>query len=177
MNATRFAILGIILSAFVAAVALYYTQHYAFRYEVSLEDVGGVELTLVATELRDPIVVRDFQGNDSDSSPLAFKACFKTPHSMAMLTETFEIYDDPVPTNAPNSFPCFDAKEIGVALETGAATAFTSHANFQYGFDRVVAIFDDGRGYAWHQLNICGERAYADEDLPSHCPPVPEGLK
>ena len=32
--------------------------------------------------------------------------------------------------------------------------------NFEYGIDRYVVIYPDGRGYAWHELNDCGEKLY-----------------
>ena len=49
--------------------------------------------------------------------------------------------------------PGRSAAAIGAALETGEAVAFLSQANSHPGVDRVVAVFPDGRAYAWHQLN------------------------
>ncbi len=53
---------------------------------------------------------------------------------------------------APGWFDCFDANAIGEALERGEALAFLSQAEIAVGVDRVVAVFPDGRAYAWHQL-------------------------
>ena len=63
---------------------------------------------------------------------------------------------------------------IGTALEEGQATAYLGVPNIQYGFDRVVAIFPDGKGYAWHQMNICGEEVFDGNPPPPSCPPRPE---
>jgi hypothetical protein len=57
-----------------------------------------------------------------------------------------------VPLNAPAAFPCFDAAAIGAALESGEALAFLSEPEIHPGVDRVVAVFADGRAFAWHQL-------------------------
>ncbi|WP_420858996.1 DUF6446 family protein [Marivivens marinus] len=177
MNATRLAISGIVLSALIAGLAMYYLQVYAFYDEVTAEDAGGVELTLVGTDARDPINFDNFQAIDSDSSPLRFRACFTTGHSLAMLTETYEIYDAAEPLVAPAWFSCFDARAIGEALESGEAVAFLSRENDPYGFDRVVAVFPDGRGYVWPQMNHCGEVVFDGDPAPEGCPPVPEGLQ
>ncbi len=92
-----------------------------------------------------------------------------------MLTETYVIYDDAVPLNAPGWFDCFDAAEIGAALENGEALAFLGTENISYGIDRIVAVLPDGRGFAWHEINTCGKLAFDGEDLPATCPPKPEG--
>jgi hypothetical protein len=70
-----------------------------------------------------------------------------------MLTETYRSYDQAEPLVAPSGFDCFDAAAIGRALETGEALAFLSEPDIHPGVDRVVAVFSDGRAYAWHQLN------------------------
>ena len=45
------------------------------------------------------------------------------------------------------------AETVGKALENEQAIAYLAQANIHDGVDRVVAIFDDGRAFAWHQLN------------------------
>lgn len=177
MNTTRFAILGIVMSALIAGIALYYLQVYAYYTEVTAEDAGGVELVSIHTGAPEPILFADFRAIDSDSSPLRYRACFTTANSLGLLTETYEIYDEAVPLTAPAWFDCFDAKAVGAALETGEAVAFLSRENIRYGFDRVVAVFPDGRGVVWHQINACGEVVFDGNPAPEGCPPVPEGLK
>jgi hypothetical protein len=112
-----------------------------------------IRLTPVASDAPEAIVAENVTGIDADSSPLRFRACFTTPLSQAMLSETYRLYDDPTPLNAPGWFDCFDAAAIGAALEAGEALAFLAEAEIRPGVDRVVAVFPDGRAYAWHQLN------------------------
>ena len=76
-----------------------------------------------------------------------------TEGGRAMLTETYKIYEGAQPLNAPSWFPCFDAGKIGDALESGEAVAFLSQANIAPDVDRVVAIFPDGRAFAWQQFH------------------------
>ena len=78
---------------------------------------------------------------------------FTTPMSQAMLPETYLPLADAVPLTGPKWFDCYDAVEIGEALETGEAIAFLSERNIHDGIDRVIAVFPDGRAFAWHQLN------------------------
>lgn len=164
----------IVLSAVLGGALMYYLQVYGFYDEVAPTGVEDVQLTTVAAGVPEPILFENFKAIDSNSSPLRYRACFTTPLSEAMLTETYTLYDDPVPNVAPGWFDCFDAVAIGTALEEGRATAYLGVPNIQYGFDRVVAIFPDGSGYAWHQMNICGEEVFDGNPPPPGCPPRPD---
>lgn len=164
---------SIVLCALLAGGGLYYTQVYGFYFNVPAEQ-STVELTGYTSDVAEPILIDDFQGIDAESSPLKYRACFSTPHSQAMLTETFQPYENAVPLKAPNWFDCFDAAEVGQALEEGRALAFLGQANIAYGFDRVVAVMDDGRGFVWHQINHCGEEVFDGKPAPEGCPPAPE---
>ena len=145
----------IVISALVAGAAIYYLQEYAYY--------GPVKASAPATQIRlqpldgalaEPMLMTsEFEGIDADSSPLRFRGCFLTPMTLPMLTENYLIYDHPTPLNAPSWFSCFNADQIGEDLESGAAVAFLSEANIHPGIDRVVAIYPDGRAFAWHQLN------------------------
>ena len=143
----------LVLSGAVAGIAMYWLQVYAFYEEAAF--VPGQEITLTSIESGQPeaILADDVKGIDADSSPIRFRACFHTPLTPAMLTETYKIYEKPEPLTAPGWFDCFDAAAIGESLEKGEAIAFLSQANIHPGVDRVVAVFPDGRAYAWHQLN------------------------
>lgn len=143
----------IVLVAAVAGIAMYWLQEYAFYDKASFQPGNEIKLTLIESGLPEPILAEGVEGIDADSSPLRFRACFHTPLSQAMLTETYKMYDKAVPLNAPSWFGCFDAARIGEALEKGEAIAFLSQANIAPQIDRVVAVFPDGRAYAWHQLS------------------------
>jgi hypothetical protein len=170
----RFVIGAIMVIALAAGAAMYYLQVYAFYDPVEPASAGAeMRLTTIAGVV-EPILSDGFEGIDSQSSPIRFRACFTTPQSVAMLTETYKTYAAPVPLTAPAWFDCFDAKAIGAALEQGEAIAFLGEENITYGIDRVVAVFGDGRAYAWHQINACGRVVFNGEPAPAGCPPVPE---
>jgi hypothetical protein len=92
---------------------------------------------------------------------------------MAMLTETYQVYEGATPLVAPGWFSCFNADDIGVALEEGRAVAYLGEENIQYGIDRVVAIMDDGRAFAWNQINSCGAVVFDGSPAPEGCPVPP----
>ena len=165
---------AILASGVVAGAAMYYLQVYGFYTEVSGPDVENVQVTTLAGGAPEIILSENFKAIDADSSPIRYRACFTTPQSLPMMTETYALYDEAVPLNAPGWFDCFDADEIGAALEEGSALAFLGTFNVIYGIDRIVAVHDDGRGWVWHQINHCGEEVFDGNPPPEGCPPPPE---
>ncbi len=164
------------MSALIAGVAMYYLQVYAFYEDVSAE-VENVQLTSVVTGQAEPVVFENFKGIDSDSSPLRYRACFNVAGSLAMMTETYVVLDTATPLVAPGWFDCFDADQIGADLEAGVALPFMGEENVTYGIDRIVAVYPDGRAYAWHEINRCGEVVFDGDPVPDDCPTPPEGLR
>ncbi len=153
MNVGKIAAGFIVIASLIGGAFLYYTQVYAYYQPVAFQPGAEIMLTPVESDVPEPILAEGVTGIDGDSSPIRFRACFTTPMTLAMLSETYRIYDRAEPLNAPGWFDCFDAPAIGAALEKGEAVAFLSQANIHPGVDRVVAVFPDGRAYAWHQLN------------------------
>ena len=165
----------IVVFSLLFGAGLYYTQVYAYYDRL---DVSAPAATVRATTfegLTEDILAESFEGIDADTSPIRFRACFTTPLSVAMMSETFEPYDRPEPLIAPKWFSCFDAKKIGADLESGAALAFMGEENIEYGIDRVIAVYPDGHGFAWNQINRCGDAVFDGDPAPMGCPPAPEG--
>lgn len=148
---------GIVIIAAVAGAAMWYLQEYAFYTPVAFTQGAEILLTPVTSDRPEPILVKDVQGIDASSSPLRFRACFTSEMSLATLTESYVVYDKPTPLNAPGWFSCFDAAAIGQALDSGEAVAFLGQKDVVPNaggveIDRVIAVFPDGRAYAWNQL-------------------------
>jgi len=144
---------GIVVTSLIAGAAMYWLQVYAFYAPVTFTPGDEIRLTPIIGDAPEAIVVADLQGIDANSSPLRFRACFTTPLTLATLSETYRSYTAAAPTIAPGWFDCFDAGAITAALESGEALAFLSEALIAPQIDRVVAVFPDGRAYAWHQLH------------------------
>jgi hypothetical protein len=153
VNVGRIAVGFIVLTAVVGGAALWYTAERAFYEPVAFTPGAEIRLVPLGSDQPEPILVEGIEGTDADSSPIKFRACFRTPMTLAMLTETYRPYENAVPLNAHRAFPCFDAAAIGSALAAGEAVAFLSEPGIHPGVDRVVAVFQDGRAYAWHQLS------------------------
>ncbi|MDP5084144.1 MAG: DUF6446 family protein [Yoonia sp.] len=168
----RIIIVAMLVMAAVLGGVLYYQQVYAY-YEDVVAGPDAIMLTSVSTGAAEPLLIQNFAGIDAISSPLRYRACFETPISQATLTETFVIVENAEPRVAPRWFDCFDAAQIGADLG-GDAIAFMGVENIQYGIDRIVAIYPDGRGYAWHQINQCGEVVFDGNPVPEGCPQPPE---
>ena len=165
----RIAAALVVLAAVLGGGAMYYLQVYAY-YERS--EGGEVALTLADGE---PAIVpvTDASAIDADSSPLRYRACFRE----ALDPAAFEPYPAAEPTVGPRWFGCYDAGEATRAIEEGAAAPVLGTANLTYGVDRVAALFADGRGMMWHQLNPCGAAVYAGREPPAGCPPPPEAYR
>ena len=141
-----------ILAMLIAGGGLYYTQVYAFYDDPKSTEAAVLSLKAAGLDEQRDLPVTDMISVDKDSSPLGYRACFTVKNSLAMLTETYELIEA-VPLEAPNWFHCFDADEIGLAIEEGRALTFLGQHEIKDGVDRVIAVLDDGRGFAWHQLN------------------------
>lgn len=153
MNAARIILGAIVIVSALAGGFLWYTAERAFYEPVAFQPGAEIRLVPLVSGQPEAIIVNGIEGIDADSSPIKFRACFTTPLTLAMLTETYKTYEGAEPLVAPRGFDCFDAEAIGRALDSGEALAFLSEPNIHPGVDRVVAVFGDGRAYAWHQLN------------------------
>ncbi|MDQ2092012.1 DUF6446 family protein [Marimonas arenosa] len=163
----------IVATALIFGAVVYYFQVYGYYEEVAVHGAEDVMLTALVSGRPEPILYGDFKAIDGSSSPIRYRACFTVQNSIPMLTETYEAYEAAEPRNAPGWFDCFDAQEIGHALENGEALAFLGTRNVEYGIDRVIAVLPDGRGFAWHQINHCGEVVFDGKPVPEDCPPKP----
>ncbi len=161
------------LSAVLAGAGMYYLQVYGFYYEVEPKPGQDVTLLSVGGETPQPIAYSLFQAIDADSSPIRYRACFNTDLSKEQLSG-FTTVENAEPLTAPGWFDCYDAVAIADALKTGQAQAYMSAKNIHYGVDRIVVIAEDGRGFVWHSLNNCGEKAYDGTVVGEECPPRPQ---
>ncbi|WP_047996991.1 DUF6446 family protein [Puniceibacterium sp. IMCC21224] len=152
---------------------MYYLQVYAFYEPVIATGTDDVQLTAKVSGEPEVILYEDFRAIDANSSPIRYRACFTTPMGLSTLSDTYKEYVGAAPRVAPGWFDCFDAEAIGEDLEAGRAMAFTSQRNITYGIDRVIAVTQDGRGYIWHEINDCGDKAYDGSPLDDTCPPPP----
>ncbi len=164
---SKIVVILMLLTAGVAGVAMWWLQVHAFYDRLPAQDT--IPLTPVGALAPQAFRISDFEGIDSDSSPIRHRACFRLDATPPRLTP----YAEAVPLNAPRWFSCFDAGAIGAALRTGEAQAVLAEPNVRFGIDRVAALFPDGRGYAWTQFNACGRAHYDGDPLPPGCPSPP----
>lgn len=143
----------LLLCGLVAGVALWYLQIHAFYDEVPATGPEDVRLTARESGAPEPVAHGDFRAIDSDSSPIRYRACFTLEAPRAELEARYVTLEDAVPLVAPGWFDCFDAEAVGEALAAREARAVLSEREIHRGVDRVIAVFPDGRAYAWNQLN------------------------
>lgn len=166
-------LVGILLVGFalIFGAVVYYTQVYAY-YEPVDTDALVIRLTQPGgNDAPVAIDTTEMEAIDGSSSPLRFRACFRTDAAIADLSATYQVFEGAEPLIAPGWFDCFDAETIAAGLRDGTATAFLGEKNIAFGVDRIVAVTADGRGYSWHQINDCGEKAYDGSPVGDACPP------
>jgi len=177
----KFMVILLLGSAALMGGGMYYLQVYAYYEPITLSNgppspgTTQIRLTTQTSGQPEPIRVSGFKGIDANSSPLRFRGCFTISQNLDELRAAYVAYPDATPLVAPGWFDCFDATQIGGDIETGTATAFLSEQNTPYGIDRVIAVYPDGRAYAWHQINACGAVVYDGKPAPDGCPPPPGG--
>jgi hypothetical protein len=158
----------LLLCAAIAGGALYYLQVYGY-YETVQDDGQQIALTVESGEAV-PVSYTAFEAIDATSSPIRYRACFRAD---AVDLSGAQPMPEAIPRNAPGWFDCFDAAAIAADLAEGTATAYLGVKNIAYGVDRIVVLTEDGRGFAWHDLNDCGEKAYDGTVVGEACPERP----
>ena len=162
----KFVVILLLSVAVLAGAGLWYTSTRAYYAPVD----GPVTLTLAKGGDLTTLPASDVSAIASTSSPLGFRACFRHELDLSAIDALADAHPDPEPTIAPDWFDCFDAEAVGGLLTAGEARAFLAYPNVAYGVDRVVALTADGRGWAWHQLNDCGRKAYDGTPVGPACP-------
>ncbi len=117
--------------------------------------IGPVDVTIALTPVSggvaEEILLDGLRATSDNAIPESLWACFTTPLSMGLLTESYEVADDVTPTNPVSSLPCFDADGVMTAVTAGEAVAFVGERDVWPGVDRLVAVYLDGRAVAWNQ--------------------------
>ena len=170
----KFLAIVLLTCGIIAGGAMYYLQVYAYYSTVVPNGSTDVVLKPLDGSVAQAIAYSDYKAIDSNSSPIRYRACFTAENTADELKALYVTTKDAEPLVAPGWFDCFDAKEIGAAIESQSATSFLSIENVSYGIDRIVSVLDDGRGYAWNKINRCGKIAFAGKPLPPDCPTPPE---
>jgi hypothetical protein len=97
-----------------------------------------------------PVPVAGYDGISASSSPLKLRACLRIdPAAVAGLAPA----PDATPLNPPFWFRCFSASALTRDLASGAATAYRIEHDHPPGFDLMLAVYPDGRGYLWRELD------------------------
>lgn len=140
----------LVLVAVLAGIAMYYLQVYGFYEDV--DEITGAQAMIVtrADGSTQPVAVSDFKAIDANSSPIRYRACFTL--DPAAVTDAAP-FPEATPLNGPGWFQCYSAKALTADLESGAARAVLGQSEVRPDVDRIIAVYPDGRAFAWHQLN------------------------
>ena len=136
----------VLAGGLVAFAALFGLVLWWFTVFAYYRTVDGLVFIDVAGER---VEVVGYRGIDADSSPLKMRGCLRLdPGALPDAPEA----EDPAPLIAPFWFGCFDAETIGADLEAGRAEAVVAGRDDPPGFERILAVYPDGRAFTWRQL-------------------------
>jgi hypothetical protein len=137
-------ILVLAFAAFLAVFAAAFVWFQFFAYYQRHRDVGALAIA------GESLPVAGYDGIDAATSPLKLRGCFRIdPAAVAALAPAA----DATPLTAPFWFRCFSARRLTRVLAAGAATAYRIAHDEPPGFDLMLAVYPDGRGFTWRQLN------------------------
>lgn len=135
---------GILLIGTVFGVGMWYSQQIGYYERVE----GLTEVTINGT----PFAVSGYEGVDGRTSPLKLRGCFLLDDPAGAIAAG-EPAPDAVTLTTPSHVACFDAEGILADIRSGAATAIMAGLDEGDGADLYMAIYPDGRGYAWRLAN------------------------
>jgi hypothetical protein len=136
-----------LILAFAGFVALFVAAlvwFQVFAYYERQHGVGALTIDGAA------VPVADYDGIDATTSPLKLRGCFRIdPSAVANLAPA----TDATPLVGPFWFRCFDAGRLTDDLAASRAEAYRIAHDDPAGFDTLIAVYPDGEGYLWRQLN------------------------
>jgi hypothetical protein len=135
-----------LIGGFAAFVAVFTAALIYFQFYAYYEETGDItSITVQGVE----VAVSDYKGLVATSSPLKLRGCFRLDPAV--------LPDVPAPGAtpliAPRRFACFDAEKLDKDIEAGLARAVLAAKNEPDGFDRILAVYPDGRAFMWRQFN------------------------
>jgi len=135
---------GIVVVAIVFGTGMWYAQQRSF-YDV----VTGIERVQVDGQ---DFAVTEYEGTDGTRSPLKLRGCFRLADPAAAIAAG-EPAPDAVPLTTPDWITCFDEEAILADITAGRATPIMAGEDEGDGADLYMAIYPDGRAYAWRLAN------------------------
>lgn len=136
-----------LILAFAAFVAVFAAALVWFQFFAFYERQSGVGALTIDGRT---VPISAYDGIDASTSPLKLRGCFRIdPAAVATLAPA----TDATPLVAPFWFRCFDARRLTDDLAAGRATAHRIAHDQPAGFDLMLALYPDGEGYLWRQLN------------------------
>lgn len=135
---------GLVLFALLFGIALWAALvhgHYQRVNGLTQVDVRGRALAVSA-----------YEGLDAPGLPLKLRGCFQLADVSALLAAAPPA-PKAQPLSTPGWFTCYDAARLGADLASGLAVAVLAAEKEQGFFDRIIAVYPDGRAFMWRQLN------------------------
>jgi len=135
---------GIVGAAILFGTGLWYAQQRSY-YTI----VTGIDSVRIGQ--RD-FAVTGYEGTDGTTSPLKLRGCFRVDDPAAAIAAGHPA-PDAVPLTTPDWIACFDEDAILADLSAGRATAIMAGEDEGDGADLYMAVYPDGRAFAWRLAN------------------------
>ena len=144
-------VIALLVAGAAAGAGVWYAQVWGFYDRLPQAAVAPQITAARADGTLAALPVATAEGIDANSSPIRWRACFTliAPPDPATLVP----YPQADALIGPGWFSCYDAAAVDAALASGQAKAYLSAPEVRPDVDRVLVLWPDGHGVAWHQYN------------------------
>ena len=109
----------------------------------------SIKLARKADAATEEIEIKNAKATSDNALPESFWACFEVTQHLLDKLDSYQRVDAASPPKPMSSLECFDADQIAKDVASGNATAFQGEKYIVS--ERIVVVYDDGRGFAWDQ--------------------------
>ena len=138
----KITVIFLIGTTFIFGVIFFYFQTFAYYKTVNMKQEIQVNKKIIK--------VNEYVGIRSDISKLKLRGCFQVNPTHL---DNFDTSNNASPLSAPFWFNCFDYKSIQSDIDKGLLKAYLAAENEAPGIDRYIAVYENGIGFEWRQLN------------------------
>ena len=110
-----------------------------------------IKLTQQSNNLPIKILINDKPISAYSTDAKFYNSCFNVITTIDQLSSKYVKSNNPAPSKPLGNMACYNYDQLKEDIKSGVANSFIGEENIINGIDRIIAVYSDGRAYAWHQ--------------------------
>jgi hypothetical protein len=110
-----------------------------------------IKLTQQSNNLPIKILINDKPISAYSTDAKFYNSCFNVITTIDQLSSKYVKSNNPAPSKPLGNMACYNYDQLKEDIKSGVAYSFIGEENIINGIDRIIAVYSDGRAYAWHQ--------------------------